>query len=67
MAAPGVNAARFTVKIAIAASQLPEPLHGDPADRMLIATARALSMPIITRDSKILDYASAGHVAALAC
>jgi PIN domain nuclease of toxin-antitoxin system len=34
---------------------------------MLIATARDLSMPIVTRDSKILEYASAGHVVAIAC
>lgn len=67
MSAPGVRPAPFTADIAIAASQLPEPLHGDPADRMLIATARDLSMPIVTRDSKILGYARAGHVAAIAC
>jgi PIN domain nuclease of toxin-antitoxin system len=53
--------------IAIAASQLPEPLHGDPADRLLIATARALAMPIVTRDGKIIAYAEAGHLAAISC
>jgi len=67
MAAPGVRPAPFTAEIAIAASHLPEPLHGDPADRLLIATARHISMPIITRDSRILEYAGAGRVAAIAC
>jgi PIN domain nuclease of toxin-antitoxin system len=67
MSAPGVRLAEFTATIAIAASQLPEPLHGDPTDRLLIATARHLTAPIVTRDARILDYAAAGHVGALAC
>ena len=67
MGQPGVRPAAFTPEIAIAASHLPEPLHGDPADRLLIATARATAMPIVTRDTKILAYGAAGYVAALAC
>jgi len=67
MAQPGVMPAAFTPEIAIGASHLPEPLHGDPADRLLIATARAMAMPVVTRDSKILAYGAAGHVAALLC
>jgi PIN domain nuclease of toxin-antitoxin system len=67
MAQPGVRPAALTPEIAIGASQLPEPLHGDPADRLLIATARAMAMPIVTRDSKILAYGASGHVAALTC
>jgi PIN domain nuclease of toxin-antitoxin system len=46
---------------------LPGPLHNDPADRLLITTARALDIPIVTRDRRILDYARAGAVAAVAC
>jgi PIN domain nuclease of toxin-antitoxin system len=67
MAGPAIKPAAFTAEIAIAASGLPEPLHGDPADRLLIATARQLSMPIVTRDTKILAYAAAGHVSAISC
>lgn len=52
---------------AIAASFLPAPFHGDPADRMLVATARELGVPLVTRDAKILAYAAAGEVQALAC
>jgi len=66
-AGPGIRTAAFTAEIAIAASQLPEPLHGDPADRLLIATARSLTLPIVTRDAKILAYAAAGHVSAIPC
>ncbi|MGH7024144.1 MAG: type II toxin-antitoxin system VapC family toxin [Caulobacteraceae bacterium] len=67
MAAPGIRSAPLTDQIAIASSFLPSPLHGDPADRLLIATARDLGLPIVTRDPEILAYARAGHVAAVAC
>lgn len=39
----------------------------DPADRIIIATARDNDMTIVTRDRLILDYARAGHVRAMAC
>ena len=42
--------------IAIDAAELPL-FHGDPADRMIVATARHLKAVLITRDTKILDYA----------
>ena len=64
---PGVQAQQLTADILIDSSLLPTPIHGDPADRMLIATARALDLTIVTRDRHILDYASKGHVRALAC
>jgi PIN domain nuclease of toxin-antitoxin system len=59
--------APLTPEIAIAAAWLPDPLHGDPADRLLIATARDLAVPMITRDAKILDYARQGHIQAVLC
>ena len=67
MAGPAIKAAAFTADIAIAASLLPEPLHADPADRLLIATARHMAMPIVTRDAKIIAYAAVGHVSVIAC
>ena len=59
--------APLTPEIAIDSSFLPAPLHNDSADRLLIATARALQMPIVTRDRRILAYAQTGAVAAIAC
>lgn len=53
--------------VALSASYLPGGLHRDPADRLLIATARALDVPIMTRDERILAYAGQGHVQAIAC
>ena len=67
MAGPGIRPAPFTAEIAIAASHLPGALHGDPADRLLIATARRMAMPIVTRDSRIIAYAAAGHVGVIPC
>ncbi|MGK9050572.1 type II toxin-antitoxin system VapC family toxin [Neorhizobium petrolearium] len=56
-----------TSKIFIASSFLPEPVHKDPIDRILIATARENDLTIITRDRAILAYGAAGHVRTLAC
>jgi PIN domain nuclease of toxin-antitoxin system len=49
------------------ASQLPGEPHGDPADRMIVATARHLGASVVTRDSRILAYARRRHVAAIRC
>jgi len=38
------------------AYSLPDPFHRDPADRILVATARVLSCPLMTADRKLLDY-----------
>ena len=35
---------------------LPGPLHADPADRVIIATALMRDIPIVTKDRKIRDY-----------
>jgi PIN domain nuclease of toxin-antitoxin system len=64
---PGVRLTPLGVAAAISSSFLREPFHGDPADRLLVATARELAATLITRDTKILSYADAGHLRALAC
>jgi PIN domain nuclease of toxin-antitoxin system len=46
---------------------LPGELHDDPGDRLLIAAARHLGMPIVTRDRQIIAYAEAGWVRVIAC
>ena len=67
MAGPGIRPAPFTPEIAIDASHLPGDVHGDPADQMIVATARQLGIPVVTRDSRILAYARCGHVSAIRC
>lgn len=39
----------------------------DPADRIMIATARQMRLTVVTRDRPILDYANRGHVGGLEC
>jgi len=67
MAAPGIRKAAMTPDIAVDASYLPGDLHGDPADRLLIATARHLRIPLVTRDTKIIEYAKQGFMQVVPC
>ena len=53
---PGVNLALLSAKIAIESSFLPGNFHGDPADRIIVATARIEDLILLTRDRKILSY-----------
>lgn len=52
-------------QIALQAGTFDTALHGDAADRLIIATARIKDMPLITADRAILEYAAAGHVRAI--
>ncbi len=67
MAGPAIKEAAITPAIAIDASYLPGDLHGDPGDRLIIATARHLGVPIVTRDRKIIAYARSGLVGVVPC
>jgi len=60
LAAPGVHLAPLTPEIALDSTRLPEPVHGDPADRILVATARRMGATLVTRDTRILDYGRQG-------
>jgi hypothetical protein len=44
---------------------LPGEIHPDPADRFLIATARARRAVLVTHDEQIITYGQAGHVKVL--
>lgn len=48
---------RCGISPAIAAEQacLPSSFHRDPADRILVATARVLGATLLTRDQRIID------------
>lgn len=63
LAAPGLRLADLSPEIAVESSRLPGEVHGDPADRILMATARRLGAALVTRDGRILEYARAGHLA----
>jgi len=57
-----IDGVRFTPvdnEIGIKSTVLPGNFHKDPADRMIVATARKLAIPLVTADEKIRNY---GHV-----
>lgn len=49
-------------EIAIESVNLPDCDHKDPADRFIMATARLHSIPLLTHDRKILEYATKGFL-----
>lgn len=67
MTVAGLDWASMPPEVLLASSFLPGDLHGDPADRIIVATAREYGLRVVTRDRKILDYAAKGHVMALEC
>jgi PIN domain nuclease of toxin-antitoxin system len=62
---PGVNLAPLEPEIAVASTRLPFEMHGDPADRILVATARHLGATLVTADGALLDFARQGHFAGM--
>ncbi|MBP1315367.1 MULTISPECIES: type II toxin-antitoxin system VapC family toxin [unclassified Herbaspirillum] len=44
------------VEILVKSVNLPGEFHKDPADRMIVATARKFSVPLVTKDDKIRAY-----------
>ncbi len=56
---PGIQFLNLTAQIAIESTQLPAGFHKDPADQIIVATARVHNCQLLTVDAKILDY---GHV-----
>lgn len=48
-----VELARVTPAVAAEVARLPERFHRDPADRLIVATARVRKLSVLTRDRKI--------------
>jgi len=46
-------------------STFPDSFHGDPADRIIVATARLHNLAIMTRDKKIIAYGKKRFVRAI--
>ncbi|HEX2727933.1 MAG TPA: PIN domain-containing protein, partial [Beijerinckiaceae bacterium] len=67
LALPGMKLAPMPPRTLIASAFLPGVPPNDPADRIILATARAENLVVVTRDRKLLSYADAGHVRALEC
>lgn len=56
LAYPGVRLLDLTPRIVVESTQLPGTFHRDPADQMIVATARLYNCPVMTVDAKILAY-----------
>jgi len=54
---PGLHLADLTRPILTESCRLPPPFHGDPADQIVVATARDRDATIVTRDGRIRSYA----------
>lgn len=54
---PGMRVIPITPRIAVGSTRLPGRPHGDPADLILMATAREIGAGLVTRDRQILAYA----------
>lgn len=59
---PGLHLAELTRPILVESCQLPQPFLGDPADQIIVATARHHNAVLVTRDRKIRAYS---HVRSL--
>lgn len=53
---PGIRLLEISPNIAIESTQLPGEFHGDPADQIIVATARIYNCSLVTSDGKILEY-----------
>ncbi|HIP70940.1 MAG TPA: type II toxin-antitoxin system VapC family toxin [Anaerolineae bacterium] len=53
---PGIQLLALTPEIVVASTQLPGKFHRDPADQLIVATARIYDCPLLTVDDKILKY-----------
>jgi len=62
---PGVHAVPLEPEIAVGSNQLPFEMHADPADRILVATARHLGATLVTADRLLLELANRGHFRAI--
>ena len=53
---PRLRIAALTPRIAYHSTTLPQPFHSDPADQIIVATAREENATIITKDRSIQAY-----------
>jgi PIN domain nuclease of toxin-antitoxin system len=61
----GVRLVELSPEVALDSSSLPGDVHGDPADRILIATARHLGATLLTRDGHLVRYGQQGLLAVM--
>lgn len=55
---PGFSSLPLDRTVLLSSTQLPGAVHGDPADRMLIASAALAGVPLVTADRLLVEYAA---------
>lgn len=58
----GLNLVDLSISILTQSCTLSNYEHKDPADRMIIASARSINSHLMTSDQKIIDYADKGYL-----
>jgi PIN domain nuclease of toxin-antitoxin system len=53
---PGIRVLGLTPEISVESTRLPGEFHRDPADQIIVATARVLKCALVTSDERILNY-----------
>jgi PIN domain nuclease of toxin-antitoxin system len=56
LALPKIRLEPLTPSISIRSTRLPGTLHGDPADRIIAATAVERGVPLVTKDTQLRRY-----------
>ncbi|PZV09909.1 MAG: PIN domain nuclease [Leptolyngbya sp.] len=56
---PNVTLLTLTPQIAVLSTQLPGGFHGDPADRLIVASSLVHQSPLVSKDEKIQQW---GHL-----
>ena len=64
---PSVTLAAMPPSVLVSATRLPGTPPRDPADRIIITTARTFGYVLVTRDARVLEYGAQGHVRVIAC
>jgi PIN domain nuclease of toxin-antitoxin system len=54
LAYPALSVQQLTLEIAVGSTRLPGEFHGDPADRIIVQTARSFDCLLVTTTGKFL-------------
>jgi PIN domain nuclease of toxin-antitoxin system len=65
LGAPGLSLVSLSPAISIESCRLPDGFHGDPADCIIVSTARHMNYTLVTADAAILDFSNQGHCKAI--
>jgi len=53
---PFIDLVPLSIEVSLESTMLPGDFHRDPADQMIVATARYLDLVLLTADQKIIEY-----------